>query len=180
MGGIIGMMIANAMPGLIRSLVLNDVGCFIPAAGLARILAYAGAPTQFATREEAQAALRNNMKSFGITEERHWQHIFTHSIQTQPDGCFCLAYDPAILSALPKTEKVEDINMWSMWEALKVIPILLIRGARSDILLSETAQFMQSQHPQLELQEIANTGHAPALVADDQIATIVNWLEKRR
>lgn len=169
MGGIIGMMMAGT--GMIRSLVLNDVGCTIAREGLMRILSYAGQRMEFATRAEAEAETRKICAPFGITEEKHWQHLFKYGLRENR-----FAYDPAIINGLPKQEVVEDIDLWPLWDAVKKIPTLLIRGERSDILRWETAREMEKTHPNLTFYEAANAGHAPALMADAQIAVLKEWL----
>ena len=178
MGGIIAMMMAGAHPGLIRSLVLNDVGCLIPASGLKRILSYAGVRTNFPTRTEAEAALRERCAPFGITSEVEWQHLFAHSIE-EVGGMFRLAYDPAIANTFPKEKDIKDINLWPLWKNLSHIPILLMRGANSDILTHATAMEMKMRHPDFALQEIPATGHAPALMEISQITLIADWMRYR-
>lgn len=175
MGGIIGMIMANTIPGLIRSLTLNDVGMLIPAAALKRIMSYAGVNTNFATRAEAEAALRANCSPFGIKSEINWQHIFTYGI-VEDNGKFRLNYDPKIMIAFANPEKVEDANMWGLLEGVSKIPTLLIRGADSDLLTRDTALQMKEKIPGLTLYEVAGAGHAPALMEDDQISFIKNWL----
>jgi pimeloyl-ACP methyl ester carboxylesterase len=179
MGGIIAMMMAASKPKLLRSLVLNDVGCLIPAAGLKRILSYAGLRTAFATRTEAEATLRERCAPFGIPSEAHWQHMFHHSIEALPDGTFRLAYDPAIAAGFPKADAISDINLWPFWKPLTKIPVLLIRGASSDILTHATAMEMKMRHADLSLQEIPRIGHAPALMEHSQITLIADWLRYR-
>lgn len=178
MGGIIGMTLATTAPTLLRSLTLNDIGCLIPAQGLKRILSYAGVSMEFATRAEAEAALRINCKPFGIPSEEHWQHLFAHSLITTVDGKTSFAYDPNIISSMPKADAVEDANMWGLMDGLSKLKTLLIRGEISDILTRETAMEMQTKHPALTYHEIKDTGHAPALMAEDQINLIGNWLLK--
>jgi pimeloyl-ACP methyl ester carboxylesterase len=175
MGGIIGMMLCAALPGSLRSLTLNDIGCLIPASGLSRILSYAGVETHFASRSEAEAALKRNCAPFGIADEAHWQHLFSHGIKAEGTG-FRFAYDPAIMQAFPKQEPLQEVNLWPLWEAVKPVPTLLLRGETSDILLAETALAMQAQHPALTLHTIAGCGHAPAVMADAHIALIRHWL----
>ncbi|MDX1974940.1 MAG: alpha/beta hydrolase [Rickettsiales bacterium] len=179
MGGILGLMMAQLKPGLIKSLVLNDIGCLIPAAGLKRIVAYASSNTYFSSKQAAEAQLRINCASFGIRDEAHWNHLFTHSIHEQPDGTYHLAYDPAILAGLVTNVEIQDVNLWPFWPSAQAIPTLLIRGKNSDLLTAETALQMQQQHPNLELLEIAECGHAPTLMADEQTHYIENWLRKR-
>jgi pimeloyl-ACP methyl ester carboxylesterase len=178
MGGILGMMMANAAPGLLQTLTLNDVGCVIPAAGLKRILSYAGVRMQFATLEEAQAALRENCRPFAIPSEMHWQHLFAHSIVKADDGSFRLAYDPAIVSGVAPVGEIADVNLWATWDGVSKVPTLLIRGEQSDILLHDTALQMQSLHPRLGYQQIAGAGHAPSLMDEAQIALIEDWLAR--
>jgi pimeloyl-ACP methyl ester carboxylesterase len=175
MGGIIGMMMANAIPGLLSSLVLNDVGCVVSAAGLKRIMSYAGIKMQFPSRTEGEATLRKICQPFGIRDERHWQHLFEYSLESAPDGGVRLAYDPNIAAAIPMAEPV-DIHLWGLWPTVIQIPTLLIRGVDSDILSPDTAWAMQAQHPRLTFYEVPEAGHAPALMADAQTHYVRQWL----
>jgi pimeloyl-ACP methyl ester carboxylesterase len=177
MGGIIGMMLANTLPGVMASLTLNDIGCNVSAAGLKRISNYAGGIPIFANRAEAENALRANMSTFGITEDRHWQHVFEHSIVSAGDGSFYFAYDPAIMTTFPKGDEVKDIDLWKLWDAIKLLPVLLIRGAASDLLTRETALQMKNTHPNLTLHEVANAGHAPSLMDEPSIQLIKQWIQ---
>lgn len=177
MGGIIGMTMANMRPGLIKSLLLNDIGCHIPVAGLKRILSYAGVQTTFATYAEATNHLRLICEPFGIPDEAHWQAIFASSLIQDADGSWCMHYDPAIVAPMKSVEPA-DVNMWPLWEAVKPIPTLLIRGEHSDILTHETAIQMRAQHPALTYYEVKNAGHAPALMSSDETGYIKNWLSK--
>jgi len=173
MGGIIGMMLANSAPKLLKTLTLNDVGCFIPASGLKRISQYV-AVNVFKTRVEAESALRLRCAAYGITSEAHWQNMFANGIDQTEDGSFRLAYDAAIAKNFGNTDEIKDVDLWQLWEALKPIPTLLIRGEKSDILPRETALQMKTSHPNLTLLEIPSVGHAPALTDEFQISAIKN------
>lgn len=176
MGGILGLMAANSAPGLMRSFVMNDVGCVIPAAALKRILSYATARSTFATRAEAEAAMRFRCSTFGITDEVHWQLLFAHNIEPCAGG-FRLTCDPAVFAAGPPADQpVQDMNMWGLWPAVTTMPVMLIRGMESDILPREVALQMQASHPHFTLYEVPNAGHAPALMAPEQVETIRKWL----
>lgn len=180
MGGIIGMMLTNVKPGLITGLVINDIGCLIPAAGLKRIMGYAGSAPVFKTRAEAEAALRERCAPYGIKDEAHWQQLFAHSFHTNADGTLSFACDPAISATFPKAENVADIDLWSLWEGVSKVPVLLIRGAESDILPKAVAEQMKAQHKRLTLTEIAGSGHAPALMEAGQVTLIQDWLKSLR
>ena len=59
-------------------------------------------------------------------------------------------------------------------------PVLVLRGAESDLLSAETAERMAERGPGasglVQVVEIPNTGHAPSLMTDDQIAIVRNFL----
>ena len=180
MGGIIAMAFAGAQPGRIRSLVLNDIGSVVSAAGLKRIYSYAGVTMDFATRAEAEMAMRNIWAPFGITKEEHWQHLFTYGIRALENGRFGFSYDPAIMAGLQKPEgEVQDMDLWAMFEAVKPIPTLLIRGVNSDLLSHETALAMQAQHADLMIYEVPGAGHAPALMEERDINAVCEFLKNK-
>ena len=176
MGGILGLMAANTSPGLIRSLILNDIGCLIPASGLQRIKDIAFMQTVFATRSEAETALQQRTASFGITEAAHWRHVYQYGLESVDTG-WRFTYDPALFTAgFAPDAPITDINLWPLWPAITAIPVLLLRGAESDILSHATAMEMKEKHPHLTLAEFDAVGHAPALMNDKQIALIQRWM----
>jgi pimeloyl-ACP methyl ester carboxylesterase len=178
MGGIIGMMMAGFSPDRVRRLVLNDVGAWIPAQGLRRILSYAGKQMHFSSRTEAEGALRANFAPFGIRDEANWHRLFASSLVEDADGSVRLCYDPAIGASLTAQPEVSDIDLGSAWEAVRC-PTLILRGADSDILTRETAEAMCRQRPGVTLVEFPGVGHAPSLMEPDQITPVEDWLNSR-
>ena len=53
---------------------------------------------------------------------------------------------------------------------------LLIRGAQSDLLSIATAQQMTQRGPKAQLVEFAGVGHAPTLIAPDQVDAVANFV----
>jgi pimeloyl-ACP methyl ester carboxylesterase len=92
------------------------------------------------------------------------------------DGGYGLAYDPAISGNVKKG--VADVDLWAFWDRIAV-PTLVFRGAESDLLSGETARAMAERGPRARVMEFAGIGHAPALMADDQIAAIESWLAEQ-
>ncbi|MBV8938857.1 MAG: alpha/beta hydrolase [Alphaproteobacteria bacterium] len=174
MGGILGMMLAATLPQRMGRMVLNDVGAFIPAAGLKRIGDYMGR-TEFPSRQAAEEALRSNYASFGFTEEAQWRHLFAHSLRALPGGKAALAYDPALAAPFADPDKIQDVDLWELWNRT-ACPTLIMRGEQSDILSHETALAMTASRTHVELAEIANTGHAPALMREEEIVIVRNFL----
>ena len=176
MGGLIGMMLA-AMPDTpIRRLILNDVGPHIPKAALERIGDYLGAVPRFETVQEVEAHLRLIHAPFGPLSDREWQHLTEHSLRRLPDGGYALAYDPGIAKAF-HDNPTEDVDLWPVWDQIKG-PVLTLRGARSDLLLADTAQEMKNRGPRSDLIEFTDCGHAPALMDDAQIGIVEDWLSR--
>jgi pimeloyl-ACP methyl ester carboxylesterase len=176
MGGLIGMLIASADTNPIRRLVLNDIGPFIPLAALGQINAYVGQHPLFATVAEAEAYLRNIHAGFGPLTDEQWHHLAIHSTR-EADGGFRLHYDPAIKVPFAKTADA-DFDLWSLWDKIRC-PTFVLRGSESQLLTADTAVRMTIAGPKARLATIDGVGHAPALMAKDQIAIVADWLSRR-
>lgn len=173
MGGLIGMTLAAQADSPVARLVINDVGPFVPKAALQRIADYVGLDNRFSSLAAIETHLRKVLAPFGQLTDAQWQHLVAHGHRTREDGTFGLAYDPAIARNVRLA--VQDWDMWPLWDRISC-PTLVLRGAQSDLLLPETARDMTARGPRAELVTWEGMGHAPALMAPDQIATIRRWL----
>jgi pimeloyl-ACP methyl ester carboxylesterase len=174
MGGIIGMLVASRRLSPITKLVLNDIGAVIPKAALERLALYIGHAPQFKTFEELEAYVRLVSAPFGPLTDEQWRHLTVHSAKQMEDGSWTTAYDPAI--GIPfRQGPLHDINLWEYFDAIPC-PTLLLRGAQSDLLLEDTALAMTQRGPRPRLVEFEGIGHAPALMAQDQIAVVREFL----
>jgi pimeloyl-ACP methyl ester carboxylesterase len=174
MGGILGMLLASYPRSPIARLVANDVGILIPKAALARISAYVGKSPLFDTLEELEALVRVISAPFGPLTDQQWRHLTTHSAKQHDSGKWSMGYDPGI--GVPfEQAAAADIDLARYWDAI-TCPTLLLRGAQSDILPRETALEMTRRGPKPRLVEFAGVGHAPMLMAADQIATVREFL----
>jgi len=167
LGGICGMLTAASPGAPIGRMVLNDIGPFVPEAALARIRDYVGALPAFADLGAADAYLREVHAPFGKLTDAQWWHLARTSTRTLPDGTLTLHYDPAI--AVPiQAAPVQAIDVWPVWDAITA-PMLVLRGAESDLLLPETLTRMGDK---AATHVVAACGHAPALMDAATIAVV--------
>ncbi|MCK6451717.1 MAG: alpha/beta hydrolase [Alphaproteobacteria bacterium] len=173
MGGLIGMMMAAQANSPVRRLVVNDIGPFIPKAGLERIASYVGKDPRFATLADAEAALRKSAGTFGLRSDDEWRRFTERSVRAVGGGQYGMAYDPAIAKVFGAA--LHDIDLWSVWDKVRC-PVLVLRGAESDVLPQATAEEMKHRGPGATVVEFAGCGHAPALMDAAQIAVVRDWL----
>jgi pimeloyl-ACP methyl ester carboxylesterase len=177
MGGLIGLSLASLPGCTIRRLVLNDVGPTIQWAAIQRIGTYLGVPAHWKTQDEAADALWSVSQGFGPHTREQWLALTRPQLVPEGDG-WRSHYDPAI--AVPFRALTEpmatagETMLWQAWQRVAV-PVLLLRGAQSDLLSADTARRMLDRAG-TTLREFAGVGHAPTLVADDQRAAVCDFL----
>lgn len=174
MGGILGITMASLPDNPIQRLIVNDVGPVIPKSALSRIGGYVGNVPTFKTKAELEQFCRQQYASFGDLTDAQWQHITEYSHRVLDNGELALHYDPGIAESF-KQDNPADIEFWPVWDRIQV-PTLVLRGEQSDLLMADTAEQMTRRGPKADLHVIANTGHAPSLMTDDQIQLIQDWL----
>jgi pimeloyl-ACP methyl ester carboxylesterase len=178
MGGLIGILLASLPGSPIGRLVINDVGPTIDAAGIARIATYIGAPITWASEDEAADYLLAISRGFGPHSRDQWMAL-TRPMLRRDGERFKLHYDPAIgvpmRAITPEAAALGQAATWAAYDAIRC-PTLLLRGADSDILSSATATAMSERGPRARLHEFAGVGHAPTLVAPDQIDVVREFL----
>jgi len=90
-----------------------------------------------------------------------------------------LHYDPAIavpFAAMTQEAAVQgETVLWQLYDAIQA-QTLLLRGAESDLLSAQTANMMTTRGPKARLVEFAGVGHAPTLIATDQVAAVADFL----
>ncbi|WHZ11417.1 MAG: Hydrolase, alpha/beta fold family [Burkholderiaceae bacterium] len=186
MGGLIGMIIAGQpdlpLPVPVRRLVLNDVGPALQWEALQRIGQYLGSTGRFESLQQAADALWADSRSFGPHTPAQWLALsapMVRPIDGDASGALTLHYDPAIAKpfrALTReaTEQGEAA-MWQLYDGIHA-ETLLLRGAQSDLLNPATARAMTERGPKARLVEFAGIGHAPTLIAADQVEAVRSFL----
>ena len=177
MGGLMAMVLAVMQPQLVAGIVLNDVGAEVDPQGLERIRGYAGQSPPVRSWQEAVAQVRAIYGAVwpDLSDER-WERITRLTYRENAQGVPESDADPLIAEPLRDTRAAAP-NLWPLWGgALARVPMLAIRGARSDILNVATLARMQREKPGLKVLEVANRGHAPMLDEPECLAAIDEFL----
>lgn len=184
MGGAIGTVAAAGLQDAtlaarVASLVLNDNAPELAQPALARIKAYAGHPPAFATVTELEAFLRSAYAPYGYLSDAQWRRMAETSTRRLPDGRVTPHYDPAIIGQF--SHHPDDYLIWPQYDALR-IPVLLLRGESSDLVLPEVVARMRTRGPGaaglLQVQEVPGCGHAPALNVPAQLERVSRFLDE--
>jgi pimeloyl-ACP methyl ester carboxylesterase len=165
-GGLLTMHLAVAHPTMIAGVVLHDIGPVIEPKGLVRIKSYVGKmmqPRSFA--EGAEILRRLSSSRFPNLTSEQWLAAAQRAWQVR-DGAMVPTYDVRLARTLAAIDLEQRLPpLWKEFDALARVPMLVIRGANSDILSAATVETMRARHPDLETIEVADQGHVPLLDA---------------
>lgn len=194
LGGLMAMIMADQQPGRLRGVVMNDVGPEVPTAAIARLLEYVGRTPPQADWASAAATTRENYAlAYPDADTAFWDHQARLAWRERADGTVEPDYDPKIGDALRHASKaaglvrflkrigirrLKGINLdpWDNYKAM-TMPVLVLRGAISDILTEKTLAAMREKKADLVVAQVANRGHAPVLDEPDARQAIDRFLE---
>ncbi|MEX5744269.1 alpha/beta fold hydrolase [Massilia sp. X63] len=181
MGGLITMTLAARRLDLIAAAVLNDVGPVLSVRGLQRIAGYAGRCNALASWDDAAAYLRDiNACAFPANSNEEWAKWARRAFEQKDDGQLALRYDPNIASAI-QTGKLRPTSLAARMAFRRLArrrPTLLVRGALSDLVEPEQAEWMRKAAPELHYAEVPDVGHAPMLTEPAALDAIRAFLAK--
>lgn len=176
LGGLVTMLIAAMAPKRIKASILNDVGPDVDPAGIGRILSYVGRDLRFEGWDEAADAIASDYgASFDRYTHEDWVKMAKRNCR-EDNGGIRFDYDMAIAEPFRTAGPVAQVDLWPLFEALGQKPLLVIRGAQSDLLTSQTTARMQSAAPRMKLAVVAGVGHAPELSEREAVEAIDEFL----
>lgn len=179
MGGLIAIPLA-ALPGNpIRKLVLNDVGPALDMTSLVTIADYIGRDLRWPTYDDAETYVRAISVPFGPHTDEEWQRLAKSVLRQLEDGQWTRHYDLRLAEPFRHAYFNDVIGsesaLWQQYDAITT-PTLLLRGAKSGLLMAQTAQAMSQRGPRAKVVELEGVGHAPTLMHEDQIAIVKDFL----
>jgi len=159
-------------------LVLNDVGPHIEPVSLERIGQYVGEPVSFDTFEDAVSYVKKTAASFGLHTDAQWQTLTRYTYIEQA-GKWIKHYDLALAmpfkAVTPELAAQGEQALWQGYTSIQS-PILIMRGQESDLLSAQTVQDMLARNPHARAVEFAGVGHAPTIMAADQIEAVAGFI----
>jgi pimeloyl-ACP methyl ester carboxylesterase len=176
LGGLVTMILATMAPHRLAASILNDVGPELEQAGLDRIKSYVGNDVRFKSWAAAAAAMANNNCHLPANYSQADWIKAAHSACREQDGEIRYDYDMAIANAFSTVSAAPKVDLWPMFGALAAKPLLIVRGAKSDLLSAEGLRRMRRHAPKAKAVIVAGAGHAPTLAEPDAVAAIDAFL----
>lgn len=173
-GGLLIMGLAAARPGLVRAAVLNDIGPEIGTEGSDFVRAFVGHDPALGSLDECVAFLKAKLPPLSLDTDAAWRRMAELTYQPAPDGRFRPVWDTAIARLMDRPPP----DLWPLFGALAHVPLLLLRGEVSNILLPETVARMRGQRPDMAVVTLPGIGHAPALNEPQALVAIQAFLEQ--
>ena len=178
MGGLMTMLMAQAAPGRMAAVVMNDIGPEVDAGGLARISGYVGQGRSYPTWVHAARALaEGHGAAFPDFDLDQWLEMAKRTMVVTQNGRISYDYDMAIAEPFAKPGNAAPPNLWLAFEALRGVPMVLVRGGLSDLLSPDTVKQMGARNPAMRSITVPRVGHAPTLDEPEVRAAIADLLD---
>jgi pimeloyl-ACP methyl ester carboxylesterase len=172
-GGLLAMLLAAAQPTAIAGAILNDIGPVIEPKGLIHIKGYVGKlpqPRDFA--EAADILKRLFDAQFPKLTDADWREAAKLTWNDR-NGTLTLNYDPKLSRTLEAIDFDRPIPaLWAQFDALVPMPLMIIRGERTDLLSKATVAEMRARRSKTDFVEVPDQGHPPALRGPDLVRRI--------
>jgi pimeloyl-ACP methyl ester carboxylesterase len=161
-GGVLAMMLAVLPPAAVAGVILNDIGPVMEPRGLIRIKSYVGKLPIARNFEEGAEILRWLFEAqFTKLAPQDW---IAFAQRTWREGHGTLVPSHEKLARALRSYSLERLpTLWDQFDALARIPLMVIRGANSDMLARPTLNEMLARRSQLEVVVVPDQGHAPLL-----------------
>jgi pimeloyl-ACP methyl ester carboxylesterase len=175
-GGILTMLLATVQPTAIAGAVLNDIGPVIDPIGLSRIKSYVGKLPQIKSFEEGAAVYRRLFgQHFTKLSDQEWLDYAHRSFKIEQHRVVP-TYDIRIAKTMDALNFDEPLaDLWPAFDAMARIPLMVLRGANSDLLSEQTVAAMRARRP-IETVTVPDQGHAPILSGASLIGRIAGFV----
>ncbi len=176
-GGQLALQLATSHRDRLAGIVLNDIGPEIAPAGLGRLRANVGRGGNWPTWLHAARDLRaRNHDVYPDWSLPDWLAFAKRLCRLSPSGRINFDYDPRIAEPFRLPGRDAGTDLWGTLGGLAGLPVLSLRGSRSDVLTPAIVARMAALVPGMVCVEVPNVGNAPTLAEPQAIAALDNFL----
>jgi pimeloyl-ACP methyl ester carboxylesterase len=178
-GGLHTMQLSATRPAVLLGAVLNDIGPVLEPRGMARIRGYVGKLPAPRSIPDAVDLLKEMMSErFNRLSEADWE-AYAKITFTDAVGRIGPRYDQNLMKTLIDLDLEQPLpSMWPQFDGLAHVPLLILRGANSDLLSIATLNEMKTRHPGAQTYTVQGQGHAPLLLDQETITRICAFVGK--
>jgi pimeloyl-ACP methyl ester carboxylesterase len=173
-GGLLSMGLASVRHSLFRGVVLNDVGPDLGSDGTEFVRQFIGNDIAFLDIDAAVAHLRATLPPLSLDGDAAWRAMAALTYAPDGDGFLRPVWDTRIARLI--NGKTPDL--WALFGGLANLPLLLVRGEVSDILLPATVARMQAMRPDMMVASLPGIGHAPTLAEPEILTALRLFLDR--
>jgi pimeloyl-ACP methyl ester carboxylesterase len=173
-GGLLSMGLAATRPSLLRAVVLNDIGPELGSAGTEFVRRFIGNDIAFRDIDSAVAHLRAVLPPLSLDGDAAWRAMAALTYAPDGNGRLRPVWDTRIARLLNGRTR----DLWALFAALAHLPLLLVRGEASDILLPDTVARMQAMRPDMAMVSLPGIGHAPTLAEPEIVSALHALLDR--
>lgn len=179
LGGLMGMIMQGMKPSILKSAIINDIGCEIEEAGLERIKSYVGGtPAPLSGWDKAVSVTRAIAADvYPDYTDDQWSAFARRLFTEMDDGQVRLDYDPDISVNFKNASETAAPDLWPLWPAMHTVPTLILRGETSDILSAATLERMCEGHSGCTGVTIPRVAHTPDLYEAESQAAILAFAD---
>ncbi|MGC8477939.1 MAG: alpha/beta fold hydrolase [Acetobacteraceae bacterium] len=173
-GGLLAMGIAAARPGLLAAAVLNDIGPEVGAEGARFVRRFVAEDPALPDLPACVAHLRAMLPPLGLAGAAAWEAMAALTYAPGADRRWHPLWDTRIARLLDAPTP----PLWPLFGALAGLPLLVVRGALSNILSAATLERMDAAHGAMASVTVPGVGHAPTLGEPEAAAAIAALLAR--
>ena len=178
-GAVVAMLLAAAGVSRVAGIVLNDRGPHAEPEALSRAREQAGRSGAWPTwLHAARAIAETNGEDHPGWSLDDWLAMAKRVCRLTPQGRIVLDYDLRLADTLRLPAVEPGVDLWDVFDAIASVPMLLVKGERSQFLSEATLEMMAARHPGLSTVVVPRVGHSPMLTEPNALGALEAFFDR--